>query len=253
MENLLLAVIQAATEFLPISSSGHLALVSKLISEPNLFFFTVLHAASLFAVIIFTRNELVHLVHFDEGYRRWWLYILIATVPAACAGFYFKGMIRDTFSSYLFIGIAFIFTGTVLYCTRHKKTSTSRITYTTAAIIGLVQVLALFPGVSRSGITIATALLLGVEKERAIKFSFILFMPLALGALVLNCLMENGIASSGGFYFSASVIASFVVCMVMSLVFLNLMVHIVKLGRFWIFSYYCFGIGLVSLLLHFSS
>lgn len=252
MENLLLAVIQAATEFLPISSSGHLAIISQLISEPNLFFFTVLHAASLFAVIIFTRNELKHLVNFDVGYRRWWLYILIATVPAALVGFFFKGLIEETFSSYFFIGPAFIFTGIVLYCTRYKKTNTSRITFTTATIIGLVQVLALFPGISRSGMTIATALLLGIEKEKAIKFSFILFMPLALGALVLNCLMENGIASSGGFYFSVSVIASFVVCMVMSLVFLNLMVHIVKLGRFWLFSYYCFGIGLVSLLLHFS-
>jgi undecaprenyl-diphosphatase len=250
-EDILLAVIQAGTEFLPISSSGHLVFISKLISQPNLFFFTVLHAASLFAVMIFTRDELRHLLKFDREYRRWWIYLTIATIPAAATGFFFKDFIGKAFSSYLFIGWAFIFTGCVLYSTRFHKTHDSKVNAKNAIMIGLLQALGLFPGASRSGITISTALHLGVPKEKAMKFSFILFIPLALGAVALNCFTENGIIATGGYYFSASLIVSFLVCLVMSLVFLNLVVHIVKKGKFWLFSVYCFGIGLTSLFLHF--
>ena len=100
LEGIFLAIIQAVTEFLPISSSGHLAFVSKLISEPNLFFFSALHAASLFAIIIFTRKELVHILHFDEGYRKMWLYLIVATIPAALVGFFFRQEIKEAFSSF---------------------------------------------------------------------------------------------------------------------------------------------------------
>lgn len=252
-EDILLAIVQAATEFLPVSSSGHLVFVSKLISEPSLFFFTVLHAASLFAVLFFTQAEINHLLRFDEGYRKWWLYLIIATLPAALAGFFFRSVIEAQFSSYFFIGCAFIFTGVVLYLTKFRKEQNAQITAKIALIIGLLQVLALFPGVSRSGITISAALLLGVEKVKAIKFSFLLFIPLAFGAAVLNCVMENGVIAKNAYYLNLSIIGSFIVCLVMSLVFLSLMFHIVKKGRIWLFSFYCFAIGLVSLLLHFLS
>jgi len=252
-EDILLAVIQAGTEFLPVSSSGHLVFVSKLISEPNLFFFSVLHAGSLFAALIFTRNEVKHIIKFDEGYEKWWLYIVAGIIPAALVGFLFKSYIEAAFSSYLFIGVAFIFTGCFLYTTKFRKEHTSHMTLKTAIIIGLFQVIALFPGISRSGITITTALLLGIDKEKAIKFSFLMYIPLAFGAVLLNCVMKNGILEGSDMYVSASLITSFIVCLAASLLFLNLLLHIVKRGKFWIFSPYCLAIGIVSIILHFVS
>lgn len=253
LEAIFLAIVQAGTEFLPISSSGHLAFISNLISEPNLFFFTALHAATLFAVLIFTRTELAHLLHFDKGYRKEWLYLLVGVLPAASVGFFLRPTIEDAFSSYLFIGCAFIFTGCVLYSTKFRKEHNTKLTLKAAALIGLIQVFALFPGISRSGLTISTALLLGIEKEKAVKFSFLLFVPLAFGALALNCFMDNGVAEGNQLYISASLIISTIVCLAMSLVFLNLIVYIVKKGRMWIFAPYCAAIGLVSLALHFLS
>ena len=113
IKDILLAIVQAATEFLPVSSSGHLALISNLISKPDLFFFTALHLASLVAVVIFTRKEIINLFSFEKQYRKVWIYLIIATVPAALCGFLFKDAIEKTFSSFLFIGGSFIFTGVV--------------------------------------------------------------------------------------------------------------------------------------------
>jgi len=244
-ENILLAIIQAGTEFLPVSSSGHLALVSKIISEPNLFFFVILHVASLFAVLIFTRGEIRHLFHFDREYRAWWVYLFVGTVPAAVAGFFLKDMIEAAFSSLVFIGVAFLFTGCVLYFSKFHKERT-QLNVKIALLIGLLQILALFPGVSRSGVTIAAGLLLGVEKEKALKFSFLLFIPLAVGALLLSYMSGSSIKGNA-FYLSWSLIVSFAVSLTMSLVFLNLILHIIRRGRFWVFSAYCFAVGLACL------
>jgi len=238
LNDILLAAIQAATEFLPISSSGHLALLSNLISEPNLFFITALHLASLAAVIIFTRNEIKDLLTFNKKYRKMWLYLFIGTLPAALAGFFLKDVIENTFSSLTFIGGAFIFTGFVLFLTKFFKTR-SELNVKNSLVIGLFQVLALFPGVSRSGVTISSALLLGIEKEKAARFSFLLFIPLSLGAFFL--------AAKSGFYFNLSLLASFLACFALSLLFLKLLLLVIKKEKFWLFSFYCFLLGLITL------
>jgi len=240
LKAILLAVIQAATEFLPVSSSGHLALVSNLVSEPDLFFFTALHLASLIAVIIFTRREIADLLSFKPEHRQMWLYLIVATVPAAAFGLLFKKGIEGTFSSFLLIGIAFIFTGVILFLTKFAK-KRSKLNAKNALIIGLFQTLALFPGVSRSGMTISSALFSGIEREKAVKFSFLLFIPLSLGAFILE--------AGESFYFDMPLLASFLVCLIASLAFLNLLFFVVKKGRFWMFSIYCIVIGVVALLL----
>lgn len=240
LNKILLAIIQAASEFLPISSSGHLALVSNLISQPDIFFFTALHVASLIAVMIFTRKEIGCLLSLNKQYRKMWLYLIIATIPAALFGFFFKRGIEKTFLSFISIGIAFIFTGIILFLTKFPKVH-SNLNIKNSLIIGLFQVLALFPGVSRSGMTISSALFLGIDREKATKFSFLLFIPLSLGAFILE--------TRGGFYFSLSLVVSFFVCLILSLVFLDLLLFIVKKEKFWIFSIYCLIVGSISLLL----
>jgi len=240
---ILMAIIQATTEFLPISSSGHLALLGNLISEPNLFLITILHFASLLAVLIFTRKEISYLLKFNRESNRLLIYLIIATIPAGIFGFIFKDMIEQSLGSYLFLGVSFLFTGTVLLLTK-IPVKKSILNSKNALIIGAFQILALFPGVSRSGMTISTALILGIEKEKAAKFSFLLFIPLIIGATILEI---------GEAYFSIELIIAFIICFVLSLAFLNLLLYILRKGSFWMFSIYCFIIGIISLLLHFTS
>ena len=239
--HIILAIIQAATEFLPISSSGHLALVSSLISTPDIFFFTILHLASLLAVLIFTRKEIKLLLKFNKKANKLWTYLIIATIPAALAGYYFADIFKAAFFSKLFIGIAFIVNGLVLLTTRSSKTF-SKLNLKNSFAVGLSQVFAIFPGISRSGVTISTLRFLGISKEQAFKFSFLLFIPLVLGATILNF---------GEAYFSLSLALAFIICLVLSLVFLQLLLKIIKKGKFWYFAFYSFAIGIVSLVLYF--
>lgn len=236
---ILLAIIQAATEFLPISSSGHLALISNLISKPDLFFFTVLHLASLLAVIIFTRKEIYNLITLDKKYKKLWLYLIIATIPSALVGYFFNRFIESTFSSLFFIGFAFIFTGFILLLTKFASTH-SKFNFKNSLLIGIFQTLALFPGVSRSAMTISSGMFAGIEKQKAARFSFLLFIPLALGAFILEL--------PSTFQITTGLAISFLVCLIFSLLFLNLLVRIIKTGKFWLFSIYCFVIGIIIII-----
>ena len=240
LTSILLAIIQAATEFLPISSSGHLALVSNLIGQPNLFFFTVLHLASLMAVIIFTRKEIGQLLSFKKEYHKIWLALIVATIPAVLFGFFFHDTIEKMFSSYLFLAIAFFFTGIILLLTKFTN-SKSNINPKNALFIGIFQILALFPGVSRSGMTISAGMFSGVKREQAAKFSFLLLIPLTLGAFIFEL---------KDYYFSVELFIAFVVCILTSLIFLNILMKIIKKNMFWIFSIYCFVLSVISLIIY---
>lgn len=237
---IILAIIQAATEFLPISSSGHLALASKFLDlETNLFLFTILHIASLLAVLVFTRKEIYKLITFQKNYRKMWTFLIIGTIPAAFVGYFFNDLIESTFSSLSFIGIAFIFTSFVVFSTKFSSKE-KHLNLPKSLVVGLAQILALFPGVSRSGMTISTSRILNINKEESFKFSFLLFIPLAIGANILEF---------GNAYFSLSLLASFFLCLILSLLFLSLLYKIIEKDKFWIFSIYCFILGIVVFLL----
>lgn len=251
LNEIILSIIQAVTEFLPVSSSGHLILYENLFSKPDLFFIIFLHLASLLAVIIFVRKELFDLFTFKKNSRKLWIYWIIATIPGALFGFLFKDVIESTLSSFLFLGIAFLFTGTILLLTKLASSkNSSELNIKNSIIIGLFQVIALFPGVSRSGMTISSGLFSGLEREKATKFSFLLYIPLALGAFLLELkeIYTNHITIT----IPVSIlIISFIICAVLSLVFLNLLTMIIKKDKFWMFSIYCYIIGLITLIIYF--
>jgi len=233
--------VQAATEFFPVSSSGHLALLSSIISESNLFFFTALHLASLIAVVIFLRREIISLFSFNAQAKKIWFYLIAATSPALLFGLFFHRLIETIFSSFLFVGIAFIFTGILLFLTKFTKES-RELDGKRSILIGLFQALALFPGISRSGMTISSALFLGIKRIKAVKFSFLLFIPISLGAFILE--------AKNNFYLDRVLIISFFTCLILSFAFLKLLFAIVKNGRAWIFSIYCVIIGIISLIMY---
>jgi undecaprenyl-diphosphatase len=251
LDEIIMSIIQAATEFLPVSSDGHLALYSNLFSEPSLFFITFLHIASLLAVLIFTRKEIKFLLSFRNNANKLWLYIIIATIPGALIGFLAKDLIEQAFSSLLVTGIGFLFTGTIILFTRIKKSKKeTEMTSKKVLFIGLMQSLALLPGVSRSGMTISTALFSGIEKEKAVKFSFLLFIPLVIGAFSLEMFdyYKNNFSVSIPV---TTLVISFVICFLLSLLFLNLLNYIINKDKFWMFSIYCYIIGIITLLLYF--
>ncbi len=242
MENeIILAIIQAITEFLPISSSGHLALAGKFLGDVNLFLITFLHLASLLAVLIFTRKEIFKLLSFKKEFNKVWIYLVVATIPATIVGYFLREFIEQSLNSLLFIGISFIFTGMILLLTRFTIRD-DELNSKNALIIGLFQALAVFPGVSRSGMTISSALFLGIKKEQAVKFSFLLFIPVSIGAFILEF---------GNFYFDTSLAIAFVLCFILSLLFLHVLNYIVKKGSFWLFSIYCFIMGAITIYLNF--
>jgi undecaprenyl-diphosphatase len=232
-----LAIVQAATEFLPVSSSGHLALFSNLFSEVDLFFFVMLHLASLLAVVVFTRCEIWKLVSFEKNYRKMWLYILGGIIPAGLAGLFLKDYFKGLASNYFFLAGAFLFTGLVLIGTR-KFNGKNKVGYFSALAMGLCQVLALFPGVSRSGMTISAGLFSGLSKKEAFRFSFLMLIPLTLGAVVL---------SWGGAFFSWALVVAFIVGFLGSLLFLWVLEKVLLGDYFWVFGLYCFVAAVVSL------
>ncbi len=240
LNEIVLAIIQAATEFLPVSSSGHLALFGNYFSKIDLFYFTVLHLASVLAILIYTRKEIYNLITFNPKYKKMWIYIIIGIIPAGLVGLFFNDFIEQAFSSNIVIGFAFLFTGTMLLTTRKFQNTKAPLNKKRSLIIGLSQILALLPGISRSGTTISFGLFSGLKKEEAFKFSFLMAIPLILGATILEL---------KDFYFSIDLLVGFIICTILSFFFLDLLHKIVKKNYFWLFGIYCIILGIITLFL----
>ncbi|MDY6850624.1 MAG: undecaprenyl-diphosphate phosphatase [Thermodesulfobacteriota bacterium] len=262
---IILGVIQGLTEFLPVSSSGHLVLGQRLfgLKEPELLFDIILHIATLVAVVIVFRREIaaltVELFHVPgrlgngETMTSLWrerpmfrLLILIAagSVPTGLIGFGFKDMFESLFASTHAVGLALLVTGSVLFLTKKAKVNDNKITgfgIKDALLIGLAQGLAITPGLSRSGLTISAGLFLGLDRELAARYSFLLFIPAVLGALAVQ------LASSGPSVFGpASLAAGFAAALVSGLAALTFLLRLVQRGHLHYFAYYCWLAGLVT-------
>ena len=236
--NIISAILQGITEFFPVSSDGHLSLFSNLVSEPNLGFIVFLHLASLLAVVIFCWRDIAKLLHFEREDRRYIWCLIIGIIPAALFGYFMSQFIIGTYTL-LFTGIAFIFNGLVVFMTRYAS-GKKDVGLVGAFIIGLAQILALFPGISRSGMTISVARFLGVRSERAFSFSFLMLIPLVVGAVIFE---------ADKIVFSSALIVPFLVCLVVSLLSLSLLKKVVISDKFWMFGVYCLFIGIVSIVL----
>ncbi|MEJ2085394.1 MAG: undecaprenyl-diphosphate phosphatase [Acidobacteriota bacterium] len=265
LQALVLGALQGATEYLPVSSSGHLVIAEHLfgLHEPTLFFNIVLHVGTLSAVFVYYRRDLMELVQetlagardliagrpaaavlSDRPAFRLALLILVGTIPTAAIGLLFTETFEALFGSVFWTGVMLTLTGTVLFLTRWApEQSARRLGIVTALVIGVVQGLAIAPGISRSGTTIATALFFGVGREEAARFSFLLSIPSILGAL----LIESGGASNA--VGAAALIVGFLVAAASGYFCLALLVQMVKKNRLSLFSYYCWALGLLVIFL----
>jgi undecaprenyl-diphosphatase len=266
IEALVLGIVQGLTEFLPVSSSGHLVLGQHLfgINEPEVFFDVVLHLGTLGAVCVVFRqeiytllNEVVHLpgilFHKNSLIRAWQerpafrllVLILAGSVPTGLIGFVFKDLFESMFASTLTVSFALLFTGLFLFLTGRIREGTREITgfrILDAFLIGLAQGLAIIPGISRSGATISTGLFLKLDRELIVRYSFLLSIPAILAALVLQ------VKDAGQSTFTPLGLSlGFLAALISGFLALLLLLKIVRRGRLHFFAYYCWLVGLTGL------
>ncbi|MBT3318495.1 MAG: undecaprenyl-diphosphate phosphatase [Clostridia bacterium] len=187
-ESIVLGIVQGLTEFLPVSSSGHLVLLQNIfgMSEPQLFFDTMLHLGTLVAVVIVMWKNIVDL--FKNFFSKFTLYLVVATIPALVFGFVFRDFFEDAFSG-RYLGYGFLFTAVVLSVSEILATTIAKkrkLGFGSALAMGIMQAAAIFPGASRAGSTIAGGLAFGLDRKRVASFSFLMSIPVILGSVVLQ-------------------------------------------------------------------
>ncbi|BBO71022.1 undecaprenyl-diphosphatase 4 [Desulfosarcina alkanivorans] len=267
IEAIVLGAIQGLTEFLPVSSSGHLVLFQNLfgLQEPELLFDICLHVGTLSAVIIVFYREILEILKalfqipgrmktaggFMQLCRadpsiRMALLIVVGSIPTAGIGLLFKEITDQLFGSITVVGCMLLITGTLLWLTRRIRGEGRPIGQATvkeALIIGTVQGLAILPGISRSGSTIATALFLGVDRKLAGRYSFLLSIPAIVGALVLGLdTPELHTTIPMG-----TIIAGSIVSALVGWVALVVLLRVVDRGQLHRFAPYCWLVGIITL------
>jgi undecaprenyl-diphosphatase len=255
-----LGFIQGVTEWLPISSTGHLRITEQLLGLTlPLLFDVTLHVGTLAVILFFFRKDVKTILatlakgDFKSEDGKLIPPIIVGTVPTALIGvaFTFSNTIETYFSSYLPIAGAFITCGVVLYFSKTGQERKENITYMEALAIGTAQGIALIPGLSRSGLTIATALMLGVRREKAFKFSFLLSVPAVIGALGLTLYEQHEMLTSIGVGWT-EIFVGIAVSLVVSYFALKLLWKALAGKKFYLFAFYCWLIGAVLLVLSLS-
>ena len=252
-QGILLGLVQGLTEFLPVSSSGHLALTRALtamqMSEQTFVFVAVtLHVATLCSVLVVYGRKLWQVVvgtlRGNAVDRNYAILLIIGTIPGAVLGALFHERFEQAFGSLRFIGAAFIVTGLVLWSTRRAKVRAEPLTAGGALQIGLAQAVAIFPGISRSGSTVSAALWRGLAPVDAAEFSFLLAVIIIAGSGVFEARHAvTDIASVGALPLAASFVAAFA----SGIWAIRFLVAMLRRGRFSIFAPYCVAIGLFTL------
>ena len=249
---LVLGIVQGLTEFLPVSSSGHLLIARELLgvqAPEDLVFETAVHVATALATIIVFRKRIIELLSglFKFKYNQETDYIAkicVSMIPVAVVGFFFKDQVEALFSSLLVVGAALLLTSFLLFLSDKVKKTGENISFWQAAIIGLSQAVAVIPGLSRSGTTISTGLLCGVKRESVAEFSFLMVLVPILGEAFLDVVEGDLAASSAGVF---PIALGFVAAFISGLFACKAMVALVKKAGLRWFALYCAIVGALVL------
>jgi undecaprenyl-diphosphatase len=237
----LLGILQGLTEFLPVSSSGHLILVQSLLpsfSQPGVLFDVTLHFGTMFAVLIFFGKKLIPLI------KKYFIPLVIGTIPAVLIGFFFKDQLEGLFSSVKVVGVGLIISGILNYLTHMAKEKGILINLKNSFLIGLAQAVAIVPGISRSGATIFAGTNLGIKAKEVAEFSFLLSIPAILGANLLEIIGNYNQPVNIGVYS-----VGFIFAFMAGIASIFLVLKLLKEKNFKYFAFYCFFVGLVTLFL----
>lgn len=253
---LLLGILQGVTEWLPVSSSGHLAIAQHYMSytgtnlQVPIAFDIMLHVATLLVILLFFRSDIKDILaaafvrrDFKSPPGRMFLFIIIGSIPTAAIGFAFRGFFESMFTNMAAVGGALIVTGIILVLSR-RGGGKGQLGPLKAFLIGIAQGISIAPGISRSGATIGTALFAGIDRRQAITFSFLLAAPAIAGAMLfdLNNLIMSGIGI-------LELAAGFLASLVVGYLSLHLLIRLIMQRRFSWFAVYCFGMGAILLML----
>lgn len=247
VEVLILSVLQGVAEFLPISSSGHLALGKSLLGlgEAGLRLDIALHVGTLVAVVVFYGAVIRRIL-----IRQEWSYVLkvlLSAVPIGFVGLLFKDQLEATFDSTRAVGGCLMATGLLLTATRFLPRGEGTVSFLSAVGMGLAQAVAILPGVSRSGMTLAAARLAGVEAERAAEFSFLMSAPPIVGAALLEIVRGVGVAEPvvGEVSWELCAVGALVAAIV-GYFSLSFLLRSLKSDKFWLFGPYCLLAGALA-------
>lgn len=260
LEALILGIVQGLTEFLPVSSSGHLTIGSalfKLNGEENLTFTIAVHAATVLSTIVILRKEVAILFRGLFSFK--WnddmqmvCKLLLSAVPIAIVGLLFKDYVEAIFGSgLLIVGIMLLLTSALLaFAYYAKPRQKEEISFKDAFIIGVSQACAVFPGLSRSGTTIATGILLGDKKEKVAKFSFLMVIIPVMGETLLD-LVKGDFSQAASGISTPVLITGFLAAFITGCIACKWMINIVAKGKLIYFSYYCIAAGLFAIIYSF--
>ena len=271
-EALILGLLQGLTEYLPVSSSGHLAIGSHILgieAEENLMFTVAVHVATVLSTLVVLGGEIIRLVRgtfgpFNAGAsglarlnadQRYMLNILVSMIPIFVVGIFFKDTVESIFGQgLLVVGCCLLVTaGLLAYSYLSKPRQKESISLLDAFIIGIAQAVAVLPGLSRSGSTIATGLILGNNKAHMAQFSFLMVIPPILGEALLDTIKaaKEGFSAAFGDLSVMALVVGFVAAFVSGIAACKWMIGIVRRGKLIYFAYYCVAVGAVTLAYHF--
>lgn len=255
-EAIILGIIQGLTEFLPVSSSGHLELAKAILGdnsvpEESMLMTVLLHGATALSTVVVFRKDILYLVKGLFQFKnndefKFSLNIVLSMIPAGLIGVLFNDEIEQFFGGkVLLVGSMLLLTAVLLIFADRAKNTDKKIGPGQAILIGISQAIAILPGISRSGATISTSVLLGIDREKAARFSFLMVVPLIMGKMVTDILDNafdhiNGSLASYGIGFVAAFITGFIAC--------TWMIKLVKKSKLKYFAYYCFVVGVVAII-----
>lgn len=255
IDAIILGIIQGLTEFLPVSSSGHLEIGKALLGESrlpaeSLLFTVVVHFATALSTIVVFRKDIVEILKglfkFQKNEETLFVgKIILSMIPAALVGVLFEEELESLFGGQIvFVGCMLILTAILLFLADKAKNTNQPVTFWQAFIVGVAQAIAILPGISRSGATISTSVLLGIDKNKAARFSFLMVIPLILGKIAKD-IMDGALSyDTEGIGFLA---AGFIAAFISGIVACTWMIQLVRKSKLAYFSIYCLIVGIIAI------
>ena len=256
LETLILGIIQGLTEFLPVSSSGHLELVKAIFGsdyeqQQGLLVTITLHAATAFSTIFVFRKDIVmilsDLLRFKRGESlNFSLKIILSMIPAVIIGLFFEDFIASLFVGKIaLVAVMLMITALLLFLADRVNENNKELNYSNTFYIGVIQAIAILPGISRSGATIALAVLLKIDRNKAARFSFLMVIPLILGSMAKS-VMDGDLSQDSTALLP--LLVGFVSAFITGVFACRWMVTLVKKSQLKYFSFYCFAVGVLAIL-----
>ena len=254
-ESLILGIIQGLTEFLPVSSSGHLEIFKEIFSsdyqpKESLLITITLHAATAMSTLFYFRKDIgfifKELLRFEKSESLYFaLKIILSMIPAVIVGLFFEDFIASLFDrNLLLVGFMLLITAFLLFQADSIGKNNKLLNYRSALLIGVIQAIAILPGISRSGATIALAVLLGIDRERAARFSFLMVIPLIFGSMAKSLLEIDSVTQSPDFL---SLLVGFIAAFITGIFACKWMIALVKKSQLKYFSFYCIVVGVIAI------